>query len=205
MIKSSLLNTSMFLRKRRMKCFLATLEVGSKDTILDVGGVPETWEGTGFESNVSLFNCNRPDNPDSPLVWIEGDACEMSMFTDKSIDVVFSNSVIEHVGDYERQLMMAKEIRRIGKKYWVQTPYKHFPLETHFIFSFFQYMPKKIQYKIALYWPFSFSKIYGLNPVSGLDHLRLLSKKDMREMFPDGLIEQEKFLGLTKSLIALKT
>ncbi|MEM2045934.1 MAG: class I SAM-dependent methyltransferase, partial [Candidatus Bathyarchaeia archaeon] len=58
--------------------------------------------------------------------WIIGDARCMP-FKDKSFDVVFSNSVIEHVGNYDDQKMCAEEIRRVGKCYFVQTPNFYFP------------------------------------------------------------------------------
>ncbi len=128
----------------------------------------------------------------------------MNMFSDKSVDIVFSNSVIEHVGGFEKQKKMAEEIRRIGKKYWVQTPYKHFPIEMHFLFPLFQYFPRKFQEFIVQHWPLSFAKMYGLDPIYELDHLRLVSISEMKEMFPDSIILKERFLGLTKSLIAYK-
>ncbi|WP_255695553.1 methyltransferase domain-containing protein [Rhodohalobacter sp. 614A] len=54
--------------------------------------------------------------------YVQGDALDMHMFEDKSFDVVFSNSVIEHVGSFENQRRFADEVRRVGKAYWVQTP-----------------------------------------------------------------------------------
>ena len=70
--------------------------------------------------------------------YVIGDACNLDMLSSKSFDIIYSNSVIEHVGR-ERQKEFANEIMRVGKKYWVQTPYKHFPVEPHFVFPFFQY------------------------------------------------------------------
>lgn len=65
------------------------------------------------------------------LTYVSGDACCAPQYPDKSFDVVFSNSVIEHVGDDEKQAQFALEVRRIGKSYWVQTPSKYFPIEAH--------------------------------------------------------------------------
>lgn len=57
----------------------------------------------------------------------------MKQFQDNEFDAVFSNSVIEHVGDYEAQRQMANEIMRVGKRYFVQTPNFYFPIEPHIL------------------------------------------------------------------------
>ena len=58
---------------------------------------------------------------------IEGDACSVEQFGDRSFDLVFSNSVIEHVGPPAKQAEFAHEVLRLGRSYWVQTPSKWFP------------------------------------------------------------------------------
>ena len=67
-------------------------------------------------------------------------------------DIVFSNSVIEHLGDIEGQRRMAKEIRRVGKYYYLQTPNRNFPVEPHFQFPFFQFLPKWLRTAIVRRW-----------------------------------------------------
>ena len=52
-------------------------------------------------------------------------------------DIVHSNSVIEHLYNFENQKKMASEIIRVGQKYIVQTPNKYFFLEPHYLASFF--------------------------------------------------------------------
>lgn len=44
----------------------------------------------------------------------------MDQFSDSEFDVVFSNGVIECIGDYDDQKQMADEIRRVGKRYFVE-------------------------------------------------------------------------------------
>ena len=65
------------------------------------------------------------------ITYVEGDACNTQGFKERSFDVVFSNSVIEHVGPPQKQAEFAREARRLGKSYWVQTPSKWFPIEAH--------------------------------------------------------------------------
>lgn len=180
------------------------LDVQPGDTILDVGGASYTWAGTGLEANVTILNVRLPENCPDPFRWIAGDACDMSMFGDSAFDIVFSNSVIEHVGNISRQRRMADEVRRVGPKYWVQTPNRHFPIEVHFLFPFFQYLPSRVRIAIAKVWPFSFSKALGLDPVFEAEHIWLLTYRQMHALFPDALIHREMLLGLTKSLIAVE-
>jgi hypothetical protein len=190
-----------FFRKKRMSNFIDLLRVSQKDKILDVGGLPDYWHRVGLAKNVTLLNINESHKSNS-IKTIKGDARNMKMYFNKSIDIVFSNSVIEHVGNFSDQKLMAKEILRIGKKYWIQTPNKHFPIELHFCFPFLQYLPRNFQELIVQYWPFSFSKKLGLDPINELKNLRLITYSEMKILFPDSIIIKEKFMGFTKSLIA---
>lgn len=191
-------------RFKRFREFLQVLQVTSENSILDVGGSPDIWKGSGLEERVTILNVKLPNECMPPFHWARGDACSMNMFGDRSFDVVFSNSVIEHVGGLERQQQMANEIRRVGKKFWVQTPDKHFPIEVHFVFPFYQYFPHRVQIMIAKTWPLSYSKILDLDPIFEAEHIWLLRYHEMQALFPDAKIQREKFWGLTKSLIAVR-
>ncbi|MFC1468038.1 class I SAM-dependent methyltransferase [Verrucomicrobiota bacterium] len=114
--------------------------------MLDVGGGGDwSWSGMNFSRPVTVINLQKWDNVPDNIHYIQGNACRMDMLADKSFDLAFPNSVIEHVGDFEKQQQMANEIRRVAESYWVQTPYKHFPLEVHMMFPFFQYLPLKVR------------------------------------------------------------
>jgi len=142
------------LRKKRFELFKQLLNINKSTKILDVGGTEAIWEGTGFENNVTLLNL-KFSKKTSPFHYIKADACDMHMIEDKNFDVVFSNSVIEHVGNYNRQKLFAKEIKRVGVRYWVQTPYKHFPIEPHLLFPLFQYLSVTLKHYVGLHWKYS--------------------------------------------------
>ncbi|MDD1763032.1 MAG: class I SAM-dependent methyltransferase [Methanothrix sp.] len=130
----------------------------------------------------------------------------------KSVDIVFCNSVIEHVTvdkqdewnirngkmfkklALERQSRLASEIIRTGRKYWIQTPYKHFPFETHTWLPFIQYFPRPLQ--ILMISHFNRFWVKRTSP-----DFYLLSKAEACLLFPDSEIIFERFLGLPKSLI----
>jgi hypothetical protein len=123
---------------------------------------------------------------------------------DRSFDIVFSNSVIEHVGDHHDQLRMAEEVRRVGKRYFVQTPNKYFPIEPHFLFPFFQFLPLGLRVRLMqnfhLGWfPKTPERQKAREIVTGI---RLLDRCEFRSLFPDATIYDEKVLGITKSFVA---
>lgn len=209
------------LRKKRMDLFnslLANLEHSVK--ILDLGGRPIFWENTFFEEkgfcdqkNLEIMVVNiKPDelkNVKYPNIkTMVGDARYLNQFGDKEFDVVFSNSLIEHVGDYENQRQMANEVMRVGKRYFVQTPNLYFPIEPHFLLPFFQFFPEKLQVWVlmnigaAMYTDKKWIKY--TDPEKALARAKsakLLSKKQLMELFPGGQLWEEKMLGLTKSFI----
>jgi hypothetical protein len=192
-------------RRARLADFVARLGIGSKDRILDLGGSPTTWEGSGLEGQVTLLNLEPVGELPGGMKYRQGDACDLSFLGDQAFEVVFSNSVIEHVGDRSRQVQMSCEVRRVGRSYWVQTPNRYFPLELHFLFPGFQFLPRALQERVAVSWPFSFPKLLGIDPLGELANLRLLCHREMEACFPGALILREKVAGLTKSLIAVKT
>src|SRR4051794_7678721 len=115
-------------RRKRIELFLDRLRPTPTTRILDVGGYPGDWTGViPIGSPVTFLNVGYP--PMGPLpprfTCLTGDGRQMK-FPDKSFDIVFSNSVIEHVGSFEDQMRFASELRRVGKKLFIQTPNRWF-------------------------------------------------------------------------------
>ena len=109
---------------------------------LDIGGTPGFWETMGFadQGDVDITLCNvasATPSPSSSFRFVEADACNLDMFSKGEFDVVFSNSVIEHVGDLTRCRAMADEVRRVGQRYFIQTPNRHFPIDPTSLSRFF--------------------------------------------------------------------
>lgn len=192
------------LRNQRFAVFLEKLSVNSDSSILDVGGTGQTWADTGLEKNVTLLNLHQPKQNDleKGFTCVQGNALNMHVFGEKHFDVVFSNSVIEHVGGKENQNKFVEEVRRVGRSYWVQTPNKYFPVEPHFLLPFFQFLPDPAKRKVGVLWPYSHYKRWDFSNdriLQDLEDLRLLSKKELMTLFKEGSLYEEKFMGLTKS------
>lgn len=197
------------LRQRRFALFRALLERLPRPlTILDVGGTYQFWQRMGFPDStgvtITLLNLAAPPQPSPHFIAVAGDARAMTMFGDHAFDVVFSNSVIEHMGTFADQQRMAAEVRRVGRHFFVQTPNRAFPLEPHFLFPWFQYLPRRVQ--VALVQRFDmgwYKRRPDLAAATALvaEH-RLLNERELRALFPGAALHYERVLGLTKSLIA---
>lgn len=199
------------LRRRRFALFEAMLrELPAPAKVLDVGGTPNFWETMGYGTpdgtDIDLVLLNLKPKPHPKWQTLEGDARNLSRFEDDEFDLVLSNSVIEHVGDYGDQTRMAEEVRRVARGYFVQTPNRYFPIEPHFLFPLFQFLPRS--WRIFLVRRFSLGWVPRLpdreRAARHVDSIRLLTTREMRELFPGARIYKERILGWTKSLVAVK-
>jgi hypothetical protein len=193
-----------YFRRKRMRNFLRWMVVSEHTTIIDVGGTPFMWHLTNCDPSVTIVNLKAP--------WpIEGSRVVLASglalpFGDRSFDVCFSNSVIEHVGDARARADFAREVRRVARRYWVQTPNRRFPLETHFVCLFLHWLPSQITRRLIRHfslWGW-LTKRSQVDVDQALRTLTLLTEREMRELFPDATIIKERFLGMVKSLIAVR-
>jgi SAM-dependent methyltransferase len=177
--------------------------------VLDVGGTQSFWDQMdpddqlGFE--LVLLNI-EPQTVDRPRTRaVVGDAADLSRFGDGEFDVVLSNSVIEHLPAPDLQARMAAEIRRVGRRHFLQTPNRYFPLEPHFLFPFFQFLPVTLRTmllrRFALGW-------YPRQPDRRAARdiatsIRLVSHGELKRWFPGATIVRERVFLLTKSFVVL--
>ena len=197
------------MRRARFALFLSLLgSLKGHVEILDIGGTQEFWtlmtDGDPGDVRVTLLNIEHQNVTSPKFVSVVGDARKMPEFRDKSFDVVFSNSVIEHVGTYDDQRRMASEVMRVGKRYFVQTPNKRFPLEPHFLFPFFQYLPSRVRagmvHRFNVGW---YKRIPDYDAAKAeVDSIQLLTRRKFSALFPDARIHTEKLAGFPKSFVA---
>lgn len=198
-------------RTRRMRWFLERAELRPDDVLLDVGGYPTTWLGLGQPVrridilNVHEIEWDPADAPALAIRTLEGDGRALDA-ADGAYDVVFSNSVIEHVGDWQAQRDFAREVSRVGRTLWVQTPARWFPVEPHYLTPFVHYLPRSWQKRLlrnASVWGW-LARPSQQQVDATVDEIRLLTHREMRELFPDCEILRERVLGLTKSYVAVR-
>jgi hypothetical protein len=195
-------------RARRMALLARTVGLTRDTRVLDVGGTVEIWQLAPVMPRLVLLNQARAryEIGEAEAVVL-GDGARLP-FADRSFDLVFSNSVIEHVGSRAQQARFAAEIVRVGKQYWVQTPNLYFPFEQHLWTPFVHWLPRRWQ--AAVLKRFSVWRILTRTTPDQrdfyvshyLDSIRLLAASELRALFPGATVLRERFLGWTKSLIA---
>lgn len=199
-------------RARRMEKFMRIIEPSKDQILLDVGGYPATW--TSAPQQVKRIDClnvhpvawDAGTAPDHNITTRLGDGCSLQ-YADQSYDILFSNSVIEHVGDWNRQSAFASECRRVGRKIWIQTPAFECPIEPHYLAFGVHWLPAGAQRRI-LRW----SSLWGwlAKPDQAkVDEMvattQLLTKKQVQKLFPDCTIMTERLFGIfRKSYIAYR-
>lgn len=201
------------LRRQRMRHFLALLEpFPAPVRILDVGGTAGFWlrNAPALPKPVHLTLLNLEAVPTEGLpntIAVAGDARDLRQFADRSFDLCFSNSVIEHVGTFADQQAMAREVQRVAQAFFIQTPNRWFPLEPHFLFPCWQFLP--IPLRAALHRHFRLGWMPAQpDPARArreVQEIRLLTTAEMRQLFPTAEICPEKIGPLTKSLMAIRS
>jgi hypothetical protein len=134
-----------------------------------------------------------------------GNGCDLELI-DAAYDIVFSSSVIEHVGTWQDQVAFARETRRVGDALWVQTPAYECPIEPHYLAPFVHWLPKPIQRKILRYltpWGIV-SKPTSSQIDFMIDTTRLLRRRETIELSPECTIHTERLFGIIpKSYVAI--
>jgi len=179
--------------------------------ILDVGGTAAFWKSNwNLECDnliVTLLNLEHTDdNVDLPVTSHVGDARDMPQYPDQHFDFCFSNSVIEHAGSLYEQKRMAQEIRRVARGYFIQTPYRYFPIEPQYHFPGWAQLPYWVRTMLHQRMDLGWVKAEQdyLDARIRIESCRLLSIREMRLLFPEAQIEYERFGPLIKSLIATR-
>jgi len=170
-----------------------------------LGGTVQFWNSITTSLNITVLNLpvehqDHNESSQHKIDFLNGDACDVRDYSDHSFDVVFSNSVIEHVGGAEKRRMMALEVQRLAPRYWVQTPSIWFPVEAHTYMPFWWFYPEPVKVYFLRSWsrklPAWTEMIQGTS---------VLSHGEMRELFPGSKIMTERILGVSKSYIAFKS
>ena len=177
--------------------------------VLDIGGTNLFWEQRGWtgrdDVQITLVNLVAEPKTHRNVDPQVGDATDLREYADASYDIAFSNSTIEHLFTFEKQSAMAREVRRLARAYWVQTPNFWFPMEPHFLVPGWQWLPFQLRVAIIRRW-----RCGWRGPCVDRDaarrlvgEIRLLTRHELATLFPDGHVIPERFGGIVKSWIVL--
>jgi hypothetical protein len=191
-------------RRKRLERFEQMFPEDMYGELLDVGGTPSFWKGSGRK--ITVVNPLIPPGVLGNMTSVLGDGRSLP-FPDKSFALVFSNSAIEHMSKSDMK-NFASELIRVGRAVYCQTPNRWFPYDTHYIAFFWHWWPRLLHnYFIARYltgWGWVF-KPDRKHVEEWANEVNLLGEKDLRSLFPDCRIEEERFLGMTKSFVVIRS
>ena len=188
------------------------IDVSQIDDLLDIG----TTEDSSAESS-NIF-CKMLDSikihrsiSDQKITNKRFSSCLKKSITeefDKQLidnfksDLVISSATIEHVGNFENQVIKVKNMIYLSKKYIVlSTPNRFYPIEFHTKLPFLHWLPKKIFRKILLY--------FNMDYFADQNNLNLLSKKELIKIldsFSDRInykIYNIRFLGFVSNFFVI--
>lgn len=178
-------------RRRRFRLFERVIEPAANEAIVDVGcgraGL------TAFDPPNPLTGVDRVPRPGYAgpgRRFVQADAQALP-FAEGEFAIAYSNSLIEHLEPSDRG-RFADEVRRVGERYFVQTPNRWFPVEPHVLLPLFQFLPRPLRRRL---WRLGVSK-------GPFEDIRLLDARELRRLFPDAVIFRERLGPLTKSLVA---
>ncbi len=181
-----------------MQAFQKLVQPKPHARIVDLGGSPTIWNLIPHDYEITMVNlpgCHDEPDGEGTFHFVDGDACDLSeVFADQSFDVVFSNSVIEHVGDESRQAAFAEEVHRLAPAHWIQTPSDRFPLEVHTGVLCYWRLPAPLRDRLHQSWETKLPEWYEM-----IRETRVLTHQQMATLFPHSETFCERFLGLEKS------
>jgi len=213
-------------RKKRMNIFRKYFVIDQNTKILDLGSgtgsnIKNVLEGTLAQpENIYIADIGKNLVTKGERLYgfrpIVIDESGILPFDDQYFDIVYCSSVIEHVTipkkevwmclsgqdfksrSLKRQKEFANEAQRLGKQYFVQTPYKYFPVESHTWLPLIAFLPRPI-----VVYLIKFTNLFWIKKTS--PDWYLLNEMEFQSLFPNAKIIEEKIVGLTKSIMAIKT
>jgi hypothetical protein len=195
-------------RRLRWKTFRAHFPDIESMSVVDLGGTVNYWMRAPVQPrSVHVLNLQEP--PSSIPDWITvdvADATDPALLSQAgAYDLVYSNSVIEHVGGHQRRTAFAANAAALADRHWIQTPYRYFPVEPHWVCPCMQYLPLRARARLGLHWPLVHTRPADMErAIAQQLSVELLDITAMRHYFPNSQIVYDRLAGLVKSVIAVK-
>ncbi|MCF6151580.1 MAG: class I SAM-dependent methyltransferase [Candidatus Kuenenia stuttgartiensis] len=196
-------------RNRKWDIFLREISPNAKLRVLDVGFSENEYSPTDnyiekyypYPEMLTALGVNTPNVFKERYPKVKAFQYDGAVFPfgDKEFDVCWSNAVIEHVGNFDRQQFFLSEIKRVASKAFLTTPNSFFPIEVHTRTPLLHYLPKGIFD--------SYLKLIGKSWAAGT-YMNLLSITDIKDLLAgagikDYRIIPNKLLGFTMDFIII--
>ncbi len=190
-------------RRRKLQLFLDELRPTAETTVLDVGADELGFgqcDGCGtlnfFEelypwpeqvTALGLHEGERFGKRFPHVRYVQGDALALP-FADGEFDIVFSNAVIEHVGRRDRQRRFVVEALRVGRRVFITTPNRRFPLEVHTRLPLVHWLPDRLAHAS-----------YDALGKEWANEIHLVTSRSFRTLFPGRV----RIVSLGLTLVAI--
>lgn len=172
-------------REKMYKKFIDLCQPTENDTVLDIGVTPDTFfrESNFFEKFYPWKDKVTMSSPEDAgnilekypeMKFVKTEPNQPLPFADGQFDIVFCSAVLEHVGGDGRQAEFLQEIFRVGKKVFLTTPNRWFPIEMHTFVPLIHYLPRKIHQAIL--------RLFGSKFFSKTENLNLLTKGKIKKL-----------------------
>ncbi len=132
---------------------------------------------------------------------VQADARKLP-FRDQEFDLVYSNAVLEHVGDFEDQQRMAHEVRRVGKRWFLTTPNRWYPFEFHARMPFLSWLPPRLMHKVARLWAYNHVQ-HRYRSGNDYSDVHLLTARQLKLLFPDSSILKPRVTFWPETLVVV--
>lgn len=176
-------------RRRRHERFFALTGVRADSRIVDVGCGALGLRALAPELDVTGVDVEP--RPEYPGPFVQADATAGLPFGDDEFDLAYSSSLIEHLPRAQREAF-AREVRRVGRGWYVQTPAFSFPVEPHALLPFAHWLPAGLRRR---YW--------RLGVAGSWEDIALLRRREMAALFGEPVLP-ERVGPLAKSWISVR-
>jgi len=157
--------------------------------IVDVGCGPLGLRA--FAPELDVTGVDVVERPEYPGPFVQADATRRLPFEDGAFEIAYSNSVIEHLPPAARRAF-ATEVKRVARRWWVQTPALSFPVEPHALLPVVHWLPPSLRRRV---WRFGVAGEW--------EEISLLRRGELVALFGEPVIG-ERVGPLTKSWIAVR-
>ncbi len=175
-------------RARRHERFFAMTRLAPGARVLDVGC--GTLGLRALEPELDITGIDLVERPDYPGPFVRADAAVRLPFAESEFDLVYCSSVIEHV-HWTRRAAFAREVRRVGRGWFVQTPARSFPIEPHSLLPAAHWLPPRLR---RVYWRLGASG-------DDCEEIALLGRIELESLF--GSARAERIGPLVKSWVCV--
>jgi SAM-dependent methyltransferase len=183
-------------RRKLLTLLYRKFKVNKDAYCLDLGGISEGFEELSEKCNAVAVNLElRKKVPGWAIVIADA---RWLPIRPKSVDVVYSIALLEHVNSGREQVV--KEINRISKiGYLIAVPYLFSPFEPHYLVPLFQFVPEFVKRIAIIRLGLKIGHIHRGN----FAEIKLFRQLDLSRLFPNSEISKLTVYSLPVSLTAV--